>query len=88
MSLENNALIQIKCSGSSYMLSSLRSHYDGEYLPILKDYITENEFQTFLCDINDVISKYWPSRKVFIAAFVFIPLTFGFSLMLPLCCLS
>jgi hypothetical protein len=38
--------------------------------------------------MNDVLSTYWPCMPSIIFAILLIPLTFGLSLLIPMCCIS
>ncbi|CAD8108492.1 unnamed protein product [Paramecium primaurelia] len=80
-------ITRVKSSGVHYFIGPSKS-YSNEYPSELEPYITKDDFESFINEVNDVIVKYWPCFFTFILAFAFSVVTCFLSLYLPRVCIE
>ncbi|KAM3132442.1 hypothetical protein pb186bvf_015401 [Paramecium bursaria] len=77
----------VRSTGGMYIFGPAKS-YSMLYPQELLSYINQEDFESFISEVNESIKKYWPCFFTFIIAFGFALLTCFISLYLPKVCLD
>ena len=55
---------------------------------IVGRYVSEDDFRYVLMSLNLTLSQFWPCDVAIFLAYVLVPFSFGFSLLLPQLCIG
>eukprot|EP00455_Lapot_gusevi_P050435 TRINITY_DN730_c0_g1_i1.p1 TRINITY_DN730_c0_g1~~TRINITY_DN730_c0_g1_i1.p1 ORF type:complete len:166 (-),score=22.27 TRINITY_DN730_c0_g1_i1:155-652(-) len=71
---------------SSTCIGGLYSAYEEDFPPELDTYMSPQEYQDAMSQINDTLSNFWPCCYCFSFGWMCCPCTFGLSLLIPGIC--
>ncbi|KAM3147740.1 hypothetical protein pb186bvf_000068 [Paramecium bursaria] len=81
-------IVEVQVSQSSFILTHRRPMINPERPLQLRGFISIDEYQQFIEDLNKLIIQYWPPKCFAITSYVLVPVTIGFSLLAPIYCLN
>lgn len=80
--------VVLPSTGSVYVVSRISNRYSGDFPPQLAGKMSKSQFLAMMFDINEVLEIYWPCTLCWVFSHLMILLSFGFSILIPLICIS